>query len=121
MILSPNRSHFGGSCAGAISKSKSCFCTRFVRCGLFDLRKNDLADVDISGQKSGFAIGEVVFPKPPEPVVEAERDQVRPGGAEVISPGRECLGIILPENALANNGNTEPLAKRLENLRRWQH
>jgi hypothetical protein len=34
-------------------------------------------------------------------------DQVRPGHAEIASPDCECLGIILPENAPANDGNTE--------------
>src|ERR1700732_837822 len=86
-------------------------CVRFVQCELFCFCKYHLADVDISGQKSGFAIGEVVFSEPPEPIVEAERRQVRPGGAEVISPRSKGLGIILPENALANNGDTEALAE----------
>jgi hypothetical protein len=34
--------------------------------------------------------------------------QVRPGRAEIASPDCECPGIILPENALANDGNTKP-------------
>src|ERR1700738_5138766 len=85
------------------------------------LREHHLADVDVSRQESGLAISEVVFPQPPEPIVEAERLEVRPGRAKVISPGDECLGIILPENALANDGNAEPLAQRFQHLRRGQH
>src|SRR5262249_4352443 len=54
-------------------------------------------------------------------LVKAERLQARPGRAEVISPGRERLGIILPENALADDGHAEALAERLEHLRRGQH
>src|SRR5262249_23705953 len=63
------------------------------------LCKHDLPHVDISGEESGLAVSEIVFPQPPEPLVESERHQVGPGGAEVISPCRERLGIILPENA----------------------
>ncbi len=33
--------------------------------------EHNLTDVDISGQESGLAIGEVIFPQPPETVVEA--------------------------------------------------
>src|SRR5260370_37320200 len=93
----------------------------FVGGELFRLRETPLPHVDISRQESGLAIGEVVFPQPPEPVVESEWHQVRPGRAEIISPGRERLGIILPENALANDGNAEPLAERFQHLRRGQH
>src|SRR6266581_1060384 len=64
--------------------------------------EHHLSHVDISGQESGFAIGEVVFPQPTEAVVEARRHQVRPGRPEIASPDRECLGIILPENAFAD-------------------
>src|SRR5437588_5959075 len=84
-------------------------------------REHHLTHVDISGQESGFAIGEVVFPQAPEAVVEARRHQVRPGRAEIASPDRERLGIILPENALADDGNAEPFAERLEDLRRGPH
>ena len=84
------------------------FCAPLVRRKLFRLGENHLTHIDVSRQESGLAISEVVFPQPPEPVVEAERLQVRPGRAKVISPGDECLGIILLENALANDGNTKP-------------
>src|SRR3569832_215086 len=93
----------------------------FVRCGLAGLGEHDLADVDISRQKSSLTVGEIIFPQSPEAVVETERDEVRPCGAEVISPGRERLGIILPENALANDGDAKTLTKQFENLRRRQH
>src|ERR1700733_5494427 len=83
--------------------------------------EHNLAHIDISREKSGLAISEVIFPQPPEPVVEAERRQARPGLAEIISPGRQCLGIILSENAFANDGNAEPLAQRFQHLRRGQH
>src|SRR3954465_3204342 len=51
--------------------------------------EHDLTHVDIAGQESGLAIREVVFPQPPEAIVEAERRQVRPGLTEVISPRSE--------------------------------
>jgi hypothetical protein len=38
---------------------------------LSGFREHDLADVDIPREESGFAIGEIVFPQAPEPVVEA--------------------------------------------------
>ena len=38
--------------------------------GLFCLGEHHLADVDIARQESGLAIGQVIFPQPPEPVVE---------------------------------------------------
>src|ERR1700739_4571447 len=72
---------------------------RFVRCDLSGSRKHHLTDVDIARQESGLAIGEIVLPQPPKPVVETKRDEIWPGSAEVVSPGRERLGIILPENA----------------------
>ncbi len=37
------------------------------------LCEDDLSHVDIAGQESGLAIGEVVFPEPAEALVEAER------------------------------------------------
>src|ERR1700682_6789374 len=46
---------------------------------------------------------------------------MRPSLAEIASPDGERLGIILPENALAEDGNAEPLAKRFQHLRRRQH
>src|SRR5690349_15712755 len=78
------------------------------------LGEHDLAHVDISGEESSFAVSQIVFPQPPEALVKSERGQVGPSGAEVISPSRECLGIILPENALADNRYSERLAKRLQ-------
>src|SRR6476660_3667960 len=83
--------------------------------------EHQLTHVDISRQESGFAIGEVIFPQAPEAVVKTRRHQVRPGRTEIVSPDHERPGIILPENALADDGNTEPLAKRLEDLGRGQH
>src|SRR5438128_2628361 len=83
--------------------------------------EHHLTYIDVSRQESGFAIGEVVFPQPPESVVKAGWHQMRPGGAEIASPDRQRLGIILPENAFADDGNTEPLAQRFEDLRRGQH
>src|ERR1700758_4411850 len=85
------------------------------------LREHDLSHVDISRQESGLAISEVVFPQPPEPLVESERAEIGPGGTEVVSPGRKRLGIILPENALANDRHAKALAERLQDLRRRQH
>src|SRR5260370_982609 len=79
-------------------------CIRFVRCELFRLREHHLPHIDISRQESGLAISEIVFPQPPEPVVESKRHQARPGCAEIISPGRERRGIILPEKTFANDG-----------------
>src|ERR1700692_3617100 len=61
------------------------FCTAANSAGFGE---HHLAHVDISGEKPRLAIGQVVFPQPAEPVIEAERLQVRPGRAEVISPGR---------------------------------
>src|SRR5258707_15228836 len=83
--------------------------------------EHHLTHVDVSRQESGFAIRKVVFPQPAETVIEARRYQMRPGRAEIASPDRECLGIILPENAFADDGNTEPLAQRFQDLRRRQH
>src|ERR1700716_2416327 len=80
-----------------------------------------LTHVDVSRQESSFAISEVVFPQPAETVIEARRHQMRPGRAEIASPDRERLGIILPENAFADDGNAEPLAQRFQHLRRGQH
>src|SRR5215218_35011 len=84
-------------------------------------RKYDLTHVDVSGQEPGLAIGEVIFPQPPETVIEARWRQVGPGRAEIASPDRKRPGIILPENALADNGDAEALAERLQDLRRRQH
>src|SRR5258708_6646398 len=53
------------------------------------LCENHLPDVDIPGEKSGLAVGKVIFPQPPKPVVEAERAQVRPGRAKIVAPDRE--------------------------------
>src|SRR5882724_4821382 len=47
------------------------FCAPLVRRKLFRFREYHLAHVDISRQESGLAVSEVVFPQPPEPVVEA--------------------------------------------------
>src|SRR5581483_5414095 len=44
-----------------------------------------------------------------------------PGAAEIIAPGHERLGIILSENALADDRHAEALAERLQDLRRGQH
>src|SRR5689334_1054857 len=88
---------------------------------LSGFREDDLADVDIARQESGFAVGEIVLPQPPEPVVEAKRNQVRPRFAEIISPGRERLGIILSKDVLANDRHTKGLAELLQHLRRGQH
>src|ERR1019366_6505462 len=60
----------------ARSAKVEAFCAQFLRCKLLPLREHPLADVDISRQESGLAISEVIFPQPPEPVVEAERHQV---------------------------------------------
>src|SRR6478752_1492141 len=79
---------------------------------LSGFREHHVTHVDISRQKSRFAICEIVFPQAPKTVVEARRRQVRPGRAEIASPDRERLGIILPENAFADNGNAEPFAER---------
>ena len=102
-------------------RSGSRFCADKRRGRHFGFGEHHLAHVDISRQESGLAISEVVFPQPPEPVVEAERHQIRPGRAEIISPDRKRLGIILPENAFADDGNAEPLAERFQHLRRGQH
>src|ERR1700752_5268507 len=59
------------------------------------LCEDNLPDIDVAGQETGLAIGEVILPQPAEAVVEAERLQVGPGGAEIIPPGRPRLGIIL--------------------------
>jgi hypothetical protein len=48
------------------------------------------------------------------------RHQIRPGRAEIVPPGRERLGIILPKNAFANDWNAEPLAERFQHLGRGQ-
>src|SRR5215471_317448 len=85
------------------------------------LCEDDLTHVDVAREESGLAVGEVVFPEPAEAIVEAERKQVRPCRAEVISPGRQRLGIILSENALADDRHAEALAERLQDLRRGQH
>src|SRR6186713_685379 len=84
-------------------------------------RKHDLTYVDVSRQEPGLAIGEIIFPQPPETVVEAGRRQVGPGRSEIASPDRKRPGIILPENALADDGNAEAFAERLEDLRGGQH
>src|SRR5688572_23667731 len=68
-------------------------------------REHHLTYVDISGQEPGLAIGEVILPQPPEAIIEARRRQGGPGRAEIASPDRKRPGIILPENALADNGN----------------
>ena len=66
-------------------------------------RENHLADVDVAGEESGLAIGEIIFPQPPEPLVEA--DGVGCGqAARKRSAIREGPGIILAENALAETG-----------------
>src|SRR3954453_8474416 len=78
--------------------------------------EHDLTHVDIAGQESGLAIREEVFPQPPEAIVEAERSKGRPSLTEVILPGRERLGIILPKNAFADHGHTERVAERLQDL-----
>src|SRR5262249_18873666 len=85
------------------------------------LCKHHLTHVDISGEKSGLAIGEIILPQPPEPLVETKRLEVRPSVAEVISPGRKRLGIILPEDALADDRHAKAFAERFEDLRRGQH
>src|ERR1700722_10065874 len=46
---------------------------------------------------------------------------MRPSLAEIASPDGERLGIILPENAFADNRYAEPLAQRFQHLRRGQH
>src|SRR5690348_17012155 len=88
---------------------------------LSGFREDDLADVDIPRQESGLAVGEIVLPQAPEPVVEAKRHQVRPRLAEIISPCRERLGIILSKDAFANDRHAKGLAELLEHLRRRQH
>src|SRR4051812_36050323 len=90
-------------------------------CASVCLCEHHLAYVDVAGQEAGLAISEVVLPQSPEAVVESQRHQVRPRGAEIISPGRERPGIILPKHAFANDGNAEPLAERLQHLGRGQH
>jgi hypothetical protein len=72
------------------------------------------------GAQANDARSDLVIPTS-EPVVESERHQVRPGRAEIVPPSRERLGIILPENAFANDGNAEPLAERFQHPRRRQH
>src|SRR5262249_45117647 len=85
------------------------------------LCEDNLSYVDVPRQESGLAIGEIVLPQPPESIVEAELGQARPGRAEIVSPGRKLLGIFLPEDAPADVGVTESLAKSFEDLGRRQH
>src|SRR5271165_80655 len=66
------------------------------------LCEDDLPHVDVAGQEARLAIGEIILPQPPEAVVESQRLQVGPGRAKIVAPGRQCLGIIFPENALAD-------------------
>src|ERR1044071_4708138 len=84
-------------------------------------REHDLTNVDIPRQESSLAICEVVFPHAPEPVVESRRRQFRPGLAEIASPYRKRLGIILSKDALADDRHAKALAELLEHLRRGQH
>src|SRR5438552_2437947 len=100
--------------AGSVSQVDSSRCSA-------GLGENDLPHVDIARQKTGFAVSEIVLPKPPETLVEPERGQVRPGGAKVIPPGGERSGIILSENALPDNGDTEFVAERFQHGGRGQH
>jgi hypothetical protein len=48
---------------GRVDESGEVRLTRF--------REHHLANVDIPRQESGFAVSEIIFPQPPEPVVEA--------------------------------------------------
>src|SRR5882724_8467983 len=68
-----------------------------------DFGEHDLTDVDVSRQESSLAIGEIVLPQAAETVIEPKRREVWPCSTEVISPSCERLGIILHENALAND------------------
>ncbi len=47
-----------------------------------------VGDVDDPGAEAGLAIGEVVVPHAPEPLVEAERADLRP--ALVEAPGQRA-------------------------------
>src|SRR5579872_2107786 len=65
-------------------------------------REHHLTDVDIARQEACLAVSQIILPQPPKPFVESERDENGPGSAKVASPGRQRLGIILPENPFAN-------------------
>src|ERR1700753_1963877 len=101
--------------------SGSRFCATNWDGRLSRLCEDSPADVGFFREETGLARSEVILQEPPEAVVEARGTQVRPRRAEVISPDRERLGIILPENALADDGHAEFLAERFEDLRRGQH
>lgn len=73
-------------------------------------RKYEMSDVDFSGPKSSFAVAEVVLPKPIKALVKAKRSYLRPCSAEIPSPRRNCLCIVLPEYAFSNRWNSKPIA-----------
>src|SRR3954467_5780883 len=58
-------------------------------------REYQLTDVDLFGPETCFAVAQIIFPQPPERLVEPERGQVRPGMAEARSPDRDRLGVVL--------------------------
>src|SRR5271156_4190901 len=85
------------------------------------LGKNHLPDVDMAGQKARLAVREVVFPQPPEPLVESERRQVRPGRAKAVAPCRQRAGIVVAKYFLCNQREAETVPEIPENAGRGEH
>src|SRR5215470_8389322 len=84
-------------------------------------REYHLPDVDVARQKSGLAIGEVVFPQPPKPLIKTHRDQSRPGCSKTVAPHRKGAGIVLWEDSFGGQWHAKSIAECLENRGRWQH
>lgn len=55
------------------------------------------ADIDRTFFKPAFAITKVIFPQPPEPMIEAQLFDFRPVGHKTIAPFCESLSIGMTE------------------------
>src|ERR1700674_1699672 len=75
------------------------------------LHEHHLPYVDVAGQEARLAVGQVVLPRAPEALVETERRERRPGGAEALAPLLEGARIVLAEDARADQWQVEALAK----------
>src|SRR4051794_10887466 len=74
------------------------------------LRRRDrqLDDVGAPGDEAGAAVAQVEVPKPPEPLVEAQRRDLFPGLLEPVRPLPQRAGVVRAEAGDALPGQAGP-------------
>ena len=60
----------------------------------------ELANIDILGAKSGFAVMQIISPQIVETLIETEGHDSRPGGIKPLAPDLQRSGVIVAEYPL---------------------